>query len=116
MKNKFWLYFIILQPLLDVVTNLMIKKIDLPITLGIVVRMSVMMFAFFYVIHYFYNAKERKMLYFNLLAVGYLFVNLIINLIWKNNFDLMEEVAFLAKTAYPFQMFFVFYILFKNKW
>jgi hypothetical protein len=116
LKDKFWLYFIILQPFLDVATNFMLKKVEFPVTLGIVIRISVMIFAFFYVVKHFYVVKEKKMLYFNLLAISYLILNLIINFIWKDSFNFMEEAAFLAKTAYPIQMFFVFYILLRNKW
>ncbi|MFD1031874.1 O-antigen ligase family protein [Metaplanococcus flavidus] len=116
MKRNIWIYFILLQPFLDVATNFILKNFDFPITIGVVVRMVFLAIALFFAINYFIQHKEKKLLLLNIAVYVFLALNFIVNFIWKNNFSFMAEAEFLAKTAYPIQLFFVFYILIKNNW
>ncbi|WP_033543004.1 O-antigen ligase family protein [Planococcus sp. CAU13] len=116
MKRNIWIYFILLQPFLDVATNFILKNFDFPITIGVVVRMLFLALAFVFAMNHFIQHKEKKLLLLNLAVYAYLAVNFIVNFIWKDSFSFMAEAEFLAKTAYPVQLFFVFYILVKNKW
>jgi hypothetical protein len=116
LKSKVWIYFILLQPFLDVATNFILKNFDFPITVGVVVRMVFMVVSFLFVMTYFKRQNEKKMMLLNLAALAYLALNFIVNFIWKDNFSFMAEAEFLAKTAYPLQLFLVFYVVLKNNW
>lgn len=116
MKSKVWIYFILLQPFLDVATNFILKNFNFPITIGVVVRMVFMVISFLFVMVCFKRQNEKKMMLFNIAALTYLALNFMVNFIWKDNFSLMAEAEFLAKTAYPLQLFLVYYLLFKNNW
>lgn len=116
MKRNIWIYFILLQPFLDVATNFILKNFDFPITIGVVVRMIFLAISLLFAMNYFLKQNEKKLMLFNLALYGYLALNFIVNFLFKDSFSFMAEAEFLAKTAYPVQLFFVFYILVKNKW
>ena len=89
---------------------------ELPLTIGIIVRMLFVALTFFYILHYFYKRNEKKMLYANIVIIGYFIIHFLINFIFKGHYDVVAEISFLAKAAYPFQLFFFSYIFLKNNW
>lgn len=115
MKEKIWLYFILLQPILDLLTSLMVNKTTLPVSVGILVRVVFLVCIVVFVLRYFINHKQFK----PLIGIGFLAVFILlhlgINFISKEPFSLVSEVTFLTKALYPIFVFIAFYILYRGK-
>ena len=48
LEKKFFYLFIILQPILDLLTSFMSRNMDLPLTIGIIARSLFMVYMFMY--------------------------------------------------------------------
>jgi hypothetical protein len=70
--------------------------------------------AFLFVTNIFYKTKNMKYQIFNIGTILYALTVLTINLLEKENFDIIKEVIFVAKTIYPIQIFLLFYVLFNE--
>ncbi|MGD7052971.1 O-antigen ligase family protein [Sutcliffiella horikoshii] len=109
-NNDLFLIFIILQPILDVLTALSIYYFQASITIGLLVRMAFMLISIVY-IFFLNNSKYKK------LITGYLIVFLTIvgvgfltNYFIKPNFSLFSELQYTTKSVY-FVIMFLSYLL-----
>ncbi|NLP52714.1 O-antigen ligase family protein [Bacillus sp. RO1] len=111
MKNSnLFLLFIILQPILDVLTAFSIYYFQASITIGLLVRMGFMLISIVY-IFFLNNSKYKKII------TGYLIVFLTIvgvgfltNYFIKPNFSLFSELQYTTKSVY-FVIMFLSYLL-----
>ena len=71
--NKILYIFIIIQPILDVITAISIKKFNYDLTIGAIIRFSFLLFCIFYLV--FINKEKRKI---NLVVLGIFSTYLII--------------------------------------
>lgn len=115
MREKIWLYFILLQPVLDFLTSLMVNKTNLPISIGILVRVVFLVYVTVYVLGYFYKKRQFKPLIGIGLLGAYLLIHLTVNLISKEPFSIVQEFTFLTKALYPVFILIAFYILYCDK-
>lgn len=110
--------YIVLQPILDVITGFSIKSGASPVlTVGIVVRMLVMVLAAGYVI---YNKNQLKyedykklLIYISILSV-LVVINLGTSFMLKPLFSVKAELSAIAKTLYFIVMLIAYIIAFKD--
>ncbi|MEH7463334.1 O-antigen ligase family protein [Bacillus thuringiensis] len=107
----FFLLFIALQPVLDLLTSLSIQMLHMDATLSIVVRFSVMLLAMIYL--FIYQKNKKPLVYICLLGV-IMVAGLLNNLVVKHPISLGEEVKFMAKCMYPIVMLFGYILVFKT--
>ena len=107
----FFLLFIALQPVLDLLTSLSIQVLHMNATLSIVVRFSVMILTMIYL--FIYQKNKKTIVYICLLGV-IMTAGLLNNLVVKHPISLGEEVKFMAKCMYPIVMLFGYILVFKT--
>ncbi|ENQ3077459.1 O-antigen ligase family protein [Bacillus cereus] len=107
----FFLLFIALQPVLDLLTSLSIQMLHMDATLSIVVRFSVMLLAMIYL--FIYQKNKKSLVYICLLGV-IMAAGLLNNLVVKHPISFGEEVKFMAKCMYPIVMLFGYILVFKT--
>ena len=107
----FFLLFITLQPVLDLLTSLSIQMLHMDATLSIVVRFGVMLLAIIYL--FIYQKNKKPLIYICLLGV-IMIAGLLNNLVVKHPISLGEEVKFMAKCMYPIVILFGYILVFKT--
>ncbi|WP_243292797.1 O-antigen ligase family protein [Bacillus sp. FJAT-47783] len=96
----FLIFFIILQPVIDLITSFSILVLDINLTLGIITRFAVMMIILMYIL-LVPNCKDKiKILTYLILFGVVLIIGLINNLIIKDPISLFSELRNLAKISY----------------
>ena len=79
--------FLLLQPIIDIITSIMINEFNLNISLGMIVR-----FAFlFYALAYILKNKNKKVIIYLIIWFIYIFTNLIGNYFVKENFNIVTK-------------------------
>ena len=111
-KNKIlrWFYiFLLVQPFIDLITSVMTKFWDLPITLGLVIRGLLFVFSIIYMF-FISKSKYKKM---SCIYIGILFLYAILYFVTK--FDLFHSISFLVtEISYMFKYFYTLIILLLN--
>ncbi|HDR7490952.1 TPA: O-antigen ligase family protein [Bacillus cereus] len=102
--EHFLLFFIILQPVLDLLTSLSITLLKSNATVGILVRFLIMAVGGIYILIQAKEKENRKFLIYLILLAGVLGVGFINNKLVKNPIVLGEEVKFVAKALYIYIM------------
>ena len=72
--EKILIIFLYLQPFLDIITAISIKKFDINLTIGSIVRLLFLVFCFIYLA--FINKEHKKKNIFFLIIIIYYFINL----------------------------------------
>ncbi|KMP33387.1 hypothetical protein TU54_24130 [Bacillus cereus] len=102
--ERFLLFFIILQPVLDLLTSLSITLLKSNATVGILVRFLIMAVGGIYILIQAKEKENRKFLIYLILLAGVLGIGFINNKLVKNPIVLSEEVKFVAKALYIYIM------------
>ncbi|PEA14684.1 hypothetical protein CON42_17215 [Bacillus thuringiensis] len=102
--EHFLLFFIILQPVLDLLTSLSITLLKSNATVGILVRFLIMAVGGIYILIQAKEKENRKFLIYLILLTGVLGIGFINNKLVKNPIVLGEEVKFVAKALYIYIM------------
>lgn len=102
--EHFLLFFIILQPVLDLLTSLSITLLKSNATVGILVRFLIMAVGGIYILIQAKEKENRKFLIYLILLAGVLGIGFINNKLVKNPIVLGEEVKFVAKALYIYIM------------
>ncbi|MGG0727642.1 O-antigen ligase family protein [Bacillus paramycoides] len=102
--EHFLLFFIILQPVLDLLTSLSIILLKSNATVGIVVRFLIMAVGGIYILIQAKEKENRKFLIYLILLAVVLGIGFINNALVKNPIVLGEEVKFVAKALYIYIM------------
>ncbi|ALZ64423.1 hypothetical protein FORC13_5362 [Bacillus cereus] len=102
--ERFLLFFIILQPVLDLLTSLSITLLKSNATVGILVRFLIMAVGGIYILIQAKEKENRKFLIYLILLAGVLGIGFINNKLVKNPIVLGEEVKFVAKALYIYIM------------
>lgn len=109
-NNKVLGIFIILQPIIDIITSIMINEYNTNISIGMIIRF----FFLIYALVYLYKYKDKKTIIYLLIWLLYISINLIGNFIIKDNFIIVSQLKLLLKMVYfPISLLF-FYKYFKN--
>lgn len=112
--EKLLLYFIVLQPILDILTYFSLRTLDASLTIGIVIRVLFMGLALWFI--FFGNSsKLKKYVIWYLLAIAVVFgIGLVYNFFAKPIFNPFLELQFLAKTVYFHVMLGSYLLLFTS--
>ena len=102
--EHFLLFFIILQPVLDLLTSLSIVLLKSNATVGILVRFLIMAVGGIYILIQAKEKENRKFLIYLILLAVVLGIGFINNKLVKNPIILGEEVKFVAKALYIYIM------------
>ncbi|MGE6590376.1 O-antigen ligase family protein [Bacillus mycoides] len=102
--EHFLLFFIILQPVLDLLTSLSIVLLKSNATVGILVRFLIMAVGGIYILIQAKEKGNRKFLIYLILLAVVLGIGFINNKLVKNPIVLGEEVKFVAKALYIYIM------------
>ncbi|ANV69324.1 TPA: O-antigen ligase family protein [Bacillus cereus] len=102
--EHFLLFFIILQPVLDLLTSLSITLLKSNATVGILVRFLIMAVGGIYILIQAKEKENRKFLIYLILLAGVLGIGFINNKLVKDPIVLSEEVKFVAKALYIYIM------------
>src|SRR5690606_30213556 len=112
---QFLKYFILLQPILDILTYFTIIYLQMDITIGIVVRVLFMLLSLFYI--FFLNEHRFKtyIIMYILLLFGILGLGFFMNFFTKPVFHFFSEVQFFVKAVYFPVMFCAFLLAFTKE-
>ncbi|PGM98583.1 O-antigen ligase family protein [Bacillus cereus] len=108
--EHFLLFFIILQPVLDLLTSLSIELLKVNATVGIMVRFLIMAMGGIYILIQAKERENRKFLIYLVLLGAILGIGFINNKLIKSPIVIAEEVKFIGKALYIYIML-VSYIL-----
>ena len=98
-NNKIIAIFMIIQPLIDVITYFMKLNYDLIVTYGMVFRLLFFIYVLFYLV--FFDKNKRNNNYFYLFCIFLVFlVNIILNYYSKYSYDFFEEIKNITKICY----------------
>lgn len=105
-KNVIFYVLLIMQPIIDIITSLMTRFIDLPLTLGLIVRGTVFMIEIYYLL---FKAKDKyaKRTKIYLLTIGLFFIGYFITKldIFTNLNFMKEELTYIFKYFYTIVSF-----------
>ncbi|MGE7885067.1 O-antigen ligase family protein [Bacillus sp. NPDC094077] len=112
--ENFLLIFILLQPILDLLTAFCIMVLKIDTTIGVITRLFVMFLSGIYIL--IQTRKRESIKYISyIILVGIVFtIGLINNKFTKNPMVLTEEIKFIAKALYPFVMLTCYVFVFKS--
>ncbi|MFE6137916.1 O-antigen ligase family protein [Bacillus sp. NPDC057893] len=102
--EHFLLFFIILQPVLDLLTSLSIELLKVNATVGIMVRFLIMAMAGIYILIQAKERENRKFLIYLVLLGAILGIGFINNKSIKSPIVIAEEVKFIGKALYIYIM------------
>ncbi|CAI8932441.1 MULTISPECIES: O-antigen ligase family protein [Bacillus] len=108
-KNKFehfLLIFIIFQPILDLLTSFCIMSLQMNATIGIFVRLFIMLLSIVYLLITTIKIGNWKYLIYLVGLISVCMIGIINNIVIKKPMLLSEEVKFIAKSIYYIIMFF----------
>ncbi|WP_410984831.1 O-antigen ligase family protein [Bacillus cereus] len=112
--GNFLLIFIMLQPVLDLLTSFCIMVLKIDTTIGIITRLLVMALGGIYILLQAKEKENRKYIIY-LIVVGIVFaIGLVNNKLVKSPIMLGEEVKFIAKSLYPLIMLTCYIFVFKS--
>lgn len=109
-NNRVLTKFMLIQPLIDIITSLMINEYSLSISLGMIFRFLFLIYATIYIL----KNRDDKIKAYALIWVVYIFISFIGNIILNDGFSLTSYISHIAKLIY-FPIILLFFIIyFKN--
>lgn len=112
--EQFLLIFIILQPIIDLLTSFCILELKIDATVGVITRLFVMALGGIYILTQARVKENRKYIIYLLglgIVLGLGFLN---NKMIKHPMLQMEDLKFIAKALYPFVMISCYILVFKS--
>ena len=95
----FLIFFILLQPVIDILTSFSIFILEIDLTFGIFIRFGVMALILIYILRKG-NPYRKPMFLFLLLFAAVILIGFISNYVVKDSFSLFSEVRNIAKIVY----------------
>lgn len=116
--EKAMILFIVFQPILDLLTSWMERQINIPLTIGIIIRGIVMILGFGYIVYQTLTGtptKEKKLIFTYLIVfVTFFTISLGILLVTKQHVSLINEVKSMFKFSYGTILLFMYVFIFKK--
>ena len=109
-NNNVLTKFMLIQPLIDIITSLMINEYSLSISLGMIFRFLFLIYASFYIL----KKRDNKVNIYVLMWISYIFISFIGNIILDVDFSLNSYINHMAKLIYFPVLLMFFVIYFKN--
>ncbi|MBY7144642.1 O-antigen ligase family protein [Virgibacillus sp. NKC19-3] len=104
--HKILVLFIIMQPIIDILTSLSSMYTTFPVSIGAVCRAMMIIVLFFLLLGYFWKTNHRIMLLY-IASFAAIFLMVMVNIVFKQNMDWFAEMNFALKTSYYLTMIFV---------
>lgn len=109
-NNRVLTTFMILQPIIDIITGVMIYHFDLSLSLGMIIRFLFLLYASVYII----KNRNKHIIVYGVLWVLYLAISVGGNYFIKDNFSIFTQIKDLIHMVYfPITLLF-FYLYFKK--
>lgn len=109
-NNKVLSKFILIQPIIDIITSIMINEFNLSISLGMIIRFVFFLYTFIYI----FQNRDKKINIYLLIWIIYGSISLIGNYMLKENFNITSHGVSLIKMFY-FPCLLLFYYLYFKK-
>src|SRR5699024_7681096 len=103
--------FIIIQPILDLMTALGGES---PVSVGALAKSLLMLFLWIYIVHYLWT-KKRRLLWLFISTYLAILLMLIVNIVLKSYYNLFAEINFAFKTSYYLTMLYTAIVLIESK-
>ena len=104
--------FIIIQPIIDILTTASILFIDIPLTIGVIIRLAYLAVMAGWIIYAATKSKRAKLYLLYLVGFAVLvIVNFVTSMTVKEPFFVVEELTFYTKVVYFHVLFFGFLLL-----
>lgn len=104
--------FLVLQPIIDIVTSLMINEMLFPISVGMIIRFLFLLYASIYLI----INRNKKISCMFAIFILYVGISTIGNYFIKNSFSLFTQASFMLKFIYfPISLLFFYEYFKRNK-
>ncbi|WP_144551821.1 O-antigen ligase family protein [Bacillus mycoides] len=110
----FLLLFIVLQPILDLLTSFSIYTLHMSATVGIVVRFSFMILTLGYLFFNWEQSNNKKYILYLVLLGIILTAGFVNNMIIKHPIYFGEEIKFILKSTYPIVLLFGYILVFRE--
>lgn len=110
----FLIFFIILQPIIDLMTSFSILFFHIDLTFGVIIRFGVMFLILLYILWIPLDKTKKKIFYYLFLFGFVLIIGLINNILVKNPIHLFSEIRNIAKIAYVPIILFGYLIVIKK--
>src|SRR5690625_3087118 len=110
-RDRLIFIFIIIQPILDLMTALGGES---PVSVGALAKSLLMLFLWLYIVHYLWT-KKRRLLWMFISSYLAILLTLIINIVLKSHYDLFAEINFGFKTSYYLTMLYTAILLIESK-
>lgn len=112
--EKLFFIFIIIQPIIDLITGLTLQLTESQFSLSLIIRtLFLVIFGLYLLLYTGHPFRKKQLLYFLILAI-YLCTNLGINYFMKPNFYLVSEIKFISKVLFFIFTLFLYIVIFKN--
>lgn len=107
--------FVMIQPIIDVLTTASLLFIDLPLTLGVIIRLAYLGIMAIWIVNESRKSKRARMylLYLAGLAV-FVLINFIVGYTVKEPFYIMQELTYYTKVVYFHVLLFGFILLLES--
>lgn len=107
--------FVMIQPIIDVLTTASLLFIDLPLTLGVIIRLAYLGIMAIWIVNESRKSKRARMylLYLAGLAV-FVIINFIVGYTVKEPFYIMQELTYYTKVVYFHVLLFGFILLLES--
>lgn len=113
--NKINNLFFIILPFLDIVTALMTRLIDLPISLGVIIKGLYTISLALYIILYSKGNEKKHFIYYLISIIIYCLIFIITKPHLWNLTNLLKEIISLYKYLFTGFILFAYIVLYKNK-
>jgi hypothetical protein len=111
--EEFILFFILLQPLIDLLTTLSVSVLKINLTVGVFIRFLVMVLGIVYILWANRNDHKKNAIYIIFLGF-FFFFNVLNNMAVKYPISLGAEVKLISKVLYASVILIVFITLFRG--
>lgn len=111
---KIFLIFIIIQPILDILTYVSITQFKTSITIGIIARVLFMLISLLYIFLINQHPEKQKVILYLITLFVVLGFSFVFNYFTKPSFNFFSEAQFIVKTIYFPVMFSTLFLLIES--
>lgn len=111
-NNRVLTTFMVLQPIIDIITGVMMYHFDLSLSLGMIIRFLFIIYAGIYIL----KNKDKKIITYIILWSLYFIISIVGNYFIKDSFNIITQIKNLVHMAYfPVTLLFFYLYLKKHK-
>ncbi len=104
--------FVMIQPIIDVLTTASLLFIDLPLTLGVIIRLAYLAVMAVWILNESRKSKRARLYLFYLIGLAaFVIINFIVGYTVKEPFYLVQELTYYTKVVYFHVLLFGFILL-----